>query len=195
MRLVLETDGKLSVYMGSSSVGQGVETIMAQIAADAMEMTYDRHHDLSRLHELCEGRLRRLSLALDRHGRLGDRCWAAEKLKADMIRETAALRFGCAADQDVVIEGERAGYQRQVHRFCRIVGYAAGGRSGLLQQEIHLGLRHAGRACRGRPRHRTRQGAGLMSVEDVGRMINPLTLHGQAIGSMVQGLAARFLST
>src|SRR5215831_901770 len=33
-RLVLETDGTLSVYLGSSSVGQGLETIMAQIAAD-----------------------------------------------------------------------------------------------------------------------------------------------------------------
>jgi aerobic carbon-monoxide dehydrogenase large subunit len=32
-----------------------------------------------------------------------------------------------------------------------------------------------------------------MSVEDVGRMINPLTLHGQAIGSMVQGLGGAFL--
>jgi aerobic carbon-monoxide dehydrogenase large subunit len=35
-RLVLETDGFLSVYLGSSSVGQGLETIMTQIAADAL---------------------------------------------------------------------------------------------------------------------------------------------------------------
>ena len=32
-----------------------------------------------------------------------------------------------------------------------------------------------------------------LSVEDVGRMINPLTLHGQAIGSIVQGLGGAFL--
>jgi aerobic carbon-monoxide dehydrogenase large subunit len=32
-----------------------------------------------------------------------------------------------------------------------------------------------------------------MSVEDVGRIINPLTLHGQAIGSIVQGLGGAFL--
>jgi carbon-monoxide dehydrogenase large subunit len=30
-------------------------------------------------------------------------------------------------------------------------------------------------------------------VEDVGRIVNPLTLHGQAIGGMVQGLGGAFL--
>ena len=29
-------------------------------------------------------------------------------------------------------------------------------------------------------------------VEDVGRIVNPLTLHGQAIGGMVQGLGGAF---
>src|SRR5258708_28125618 len=32
-----------------------------------------------------------------------------------------------------------------------------------------------------------------LSVEDVGRIINPSTLHGQAIGSIVQGLGGVFL--
>src|SRR5579864_5725790 len=41
-RLVLETDGSLTVYMGSSGVGQGLETAFAQIAADAMDMPMDR---------------------------------------------------------------------------------------------------------------------------------------------------------
>ena len=43
-RLVLETDGSLSVYLGSSSVGQGLETIMAQIAADAIELPLREDH-------------------------------------------------------------------------------------------------------------------------------------------------------
>ena len=30
-------------------------------------------------------------------------------------------------------------------------------------------------------------------VEDCGRIINPLTLHGQAIGAVVQGLGGAFL--
>src|SRR4029077_4145120 len=37
-RLVLESDGAVSVYVGSSALGQGIETIFAQIAADALEL-------------------------------------------------------------------------------------------------------------------------------------------------------------
>src|SRR5262245_3705510 len=35
-RLALEADGTVSVFVGSSAVGQGVETVFAQIAADAL---------------------------------------------------------------------------------------------------------------------------------------------------------------
>src|SRR5437762_8361613 len=35
-RLELETDGTVSVYVGSTAVGQGLETVMAQIAADTL---------------------------------------------------------------------------------------------------------------------------------------------------------------
>ena len=41
-RLVIEADGKISVFVGSSSVGQGVETVFAQIAADALELPMER---------------------------------------------------------------------------------------------------------------------------------------------------------
>src|SRR5215475_14523267 len=37
-RMAVEPDGTVAVYVGSSSVGQGVETIMGQIAADALHM-------------------------------------------------------------------------------------------------------------------------------------------------------------
>src|SRR5215510_10765380 len=37
-RLAIEADGSVSVYVGSSSVGQGLETVCAQIAADALEI-------------------------------------------------------------------------------------------------------------------------------------------------------------
>src|SRR5262249_58949060 len=47
-RLEINGDGTVSVYLGTTSVGQGVETIFAQIAADALEVPIDRirhvHH-------------------------------------------------------------------------------------------------------------------------------------------------------
>ena len=36
--MVLEPDGLYSVYVGSSAIGQGLETAFAQIAADALEV-------------------------------------------------------------------------------------------------------------------------------------------------------------
>src|SRR5205085_11684834 len=41
-RLVLEADGSVSAYVGSSAVGQGLETVFAQIAADALELPMTR---------------------------------------------------------------------------------------------------------------------------------------------------------
>src|SRR5580692_8297908 len=41
-RMVVERDGGASVYVGSSAVGQGIETILAQIAADALELPLER---------------------------------------------------------------------------------------------------------------------------------------------------------
>src|SRR5436190_16206447 len=37
-RLALEADGKVAVYVGSSAIGQGLETVCAQIAADALQL-------------------------------------------------------------------------------------------------------------------------------------------------------------
>ncbi len=45
-RLVLESDGKVTVYVGSSSIGQGLETVCAQIAADALELPMDDIKDV-----------------------------------------------------------------------------------------------------------------------------------------------------
>src|SRR5438874_8288020 len=40
--MTVERDGSISVYVGSSAVGQGIETIFAQIAADALELPLNR---------------------------------------------------------------------------------------------------------------------------------------------------------
>ncbi|TMJ33166.1 MAG: xanthine dehydrogenase family protein, partial [Alphaproteobacteria bacterium] len=45
-RLVLERDGKVRVHVGSSSIGQGLETVCAQIAADALELPLDAIKDV-----------------------------------------------------------------------------------------------------------------------------------------------------
>src|SRR5581483_11593117 len=42
VRLVIEEGGSIAIYAGSSSVGQGVETVFSQIAADALEVPMER---------------------------------------------------------------------------------------------------------------------------------------------------------
>ena len=41
-RIVIESNGTVSVYVGSAIVGQGLETICAQIAADALEVPMEQ---------------------------------------------------------------------------------------------------------------------------------------------------------
>lgn len=190
VRLVLETDGKLTVYMGSSSVGQGLETIMAQIAADAMEIAYDK---ITILHGST-------SYVKDGYGAYHSRSTVmggsailvgAEKLK-EKIRETAAARFGCAADQ-VVLEGERVGHDGNFIDLSELSDKPLEVEAAFFNKKYTWAY---GTQC---AHVAVDPGTGhvkvidYLSVEDVGRMINPLTLHGQAIGSMVQGLGGAFL--
>src|SRR5262249_50399221 len=54
-RIVVERDGTLSVYLGSSAIGQGLETIMRRIAAGALDVPLDRvrilHGSTNYLHD------------------------------------------------------------------------------------------------------------------------------------------------
>ena len=49
------------------------------------------------------------------------------------------------------------------------------------------------RMCRSIRRPGTLQLLDYLAVEDVGRIINPLTLHGQTVGAVVQGLGGALL--
>lgn len=190
VRLVLEPGGLLSVYMGSSSVGQGLETIMAQIAADAMEISYEK---ITILHGST-------SYVKDGYGAYHSRSTVmggsailvgAEKLK-DLIREKAAARFGCTPKEVSLVE-ERATFRQSSIPFGEISDEP-------LEIEAEFFNKKYTWAYGTQAAHvAVDPGTGhvkvldYMSVEDVGRMINPLTLHGQAIGSIVQGLGGAFL--
>jgi carbon-monoxide dehydrogenase large subunit len=190
VRLVLEPGGLLSVYMGSSSVGQGLETIMAQIAADAMEISYAK---ITILHGST-------SYVKDGYGAYHSRSTVmggsailvgAEKLK-DLIREKAAAHFGCTP-KEVSLSEEQATFRQSSVPFGELSKEP-------LEVEAEFFNKKYTWAYGTQAAHvAVDPGTGhvkvldYMSVEDVGRMINPLTLHGQAIGSIVQGLGGAFL--
>jgi carbon-monoxide dehydrogenase large subunit len=189
-RLVLDADGSLSVYLGSSSVGQGLETIMAQIAADATEIPYDKIRIL-------HGSTNHVK---DGYGAYHSRSTvmggsailvAAEKLK-QKIRELAAARFACTPE-DVILDGERVGCGGEFIRLCDLAHAPLEVEAEFLNKKYTWAYgTHAAHVAVDPQTGHVRV-LDYVSVEDVGRIINPATLHGQAIGSIVQGLGGTLL--
>jgi aerobic carbon-monoxide dehydrogenase large subunit len=189
-RLVLETDGSLSVYLGSSSVGQGLETIMAQIAADATELPYDRitvHHGSTSHVKDGYGAYHSRSTVMGGSAIL----LAAEKLK-ERIREAAGLRLGCAPG-DVVVDGEQVGFSDKMLPLAGLSDAPIEVEASFFNKKYTWAYGTQAAHIAVDPGTGHVKVIDYLSVEDVGRMINPLTLHGQAIGSIVQGLGGAFL--
>jgi len=188
-RIEINTDGTLSVYMGTSSVGQGVETVFAQIAADALEVPIER------IHQVYHGSTAYVS---DGYGAYHSRSTvmggsavldATNNFMA-ALRQAAGKRLGCAEsnvtlDIDTVSGG---GLSMALKEFA-----------GLTAEGAFLNKKHTysygAHVC-----HITvdaRLGRieilDYVVVQDVGRAVNPLTLRGQVLGSLVQGLGGAVL--
>src|SRR5207249_4167246 len=106
-RIVLEADGDYTVYVGSSAVGQGIETVFAQIAADALEVP------IARIRGVFHGSTSAVS---DGYGAYHSRSivmggsaivTTAEKLR-EAIRVHASGKLGCAPGEVEIVDGARA---------------------------------------------------------------------------------------
>jgi carbon-monoxide dehydrogenase large subunit len=190
-RMVLEDDGTISLYVGSSAVGQGVETILMQIAADAMELPLEAirvfHGSTSYVKEGW-GSYHSRSTVMGGNAVL----LAAAELKSQILSAGASL-LQCSEQE--------ARYERG-----RVI--ADHGGSAELKELASKGI--AFEATFHNSKHTYTYGSHIahiavdaetghidiidyVAIEDAGRIINPLTLHGQAIGSIVQGLGGALL--
>ena len=189
-RLLIEADGKVSVYVGSSSVGQGVETVFSQIAADALELPMERINNV--FHGSTDyvtegfGSFSSRSIVMGGNAIVD----AANRLRA-LIRGAAAQRLSCAAieisfDNEMVVGPNRAALELK-----DFAGLAADGTHASNKRTYSYGAHAAYVAVD----PKTGQVALLdyVAVEDVGRIVNPLTLHGQCVGAVVQGLGGALL--
>ena len=191
-RLELEADGTVSVYVGSAAVGQGLETVMAQIAADTLGLPLGQvrvlHGSTPFLNE-GYGAFASRSTVLG-----GSAVFeAANELLAE-IRTAAAARLGCAAGEVELADGSARGPDGRSLAFAELAAdglrvTTAFGNDNRLTYTYGSAAAHVA----------VDSGTGdlelldCLVVEDVGRIVNPLTLHGQAIGGMVQGLGGAFL--
>jgi len=190
-RMVVGTDGTISVYVGSANVGQGVETVMAQISADSLGVDMERirifHGSTTYLPDGYGSSHSRATVMAGSAITL-----AADELKK-AVRKAAALRLNCA-ETEVVLRGttaqtpygtsvawselaveELAGFGTFKHKKNT---YAYGSQAA--QVAVNPGTGHV-------------EVIDYISTEDVGRIVNPLTLKGQIIGAMVQGLGGTLL--
>jgi len=191
-RLKLEGDGSVSVYVGSSSVGQGLETVFAQIAADALEIP------MAAIKGVFHGSTDHVSEGFGSYSSrstvMGGSAivQAAGKLR-EAICAAAAKRLGCAARDVDIEQGAAVGPTRAAIPLRELAadGIAAEGTYASNKRTYSYGA-HAAHVAVDRKTGQVEL-LDYVAVEDVGRIVNPLTLHGQTVGAVVQGLGGALL--
>ena len=192
-RMVLEPDGDYSVYVGSSAVGQGLETAFAQIAADALEVPMNRikgvFHGTTSYVSDGYGAYHSRSVVMGGSAMLD----AARNLHL-AIRVEAAKRLACEPSEVAIVDGSKAvgpgGTSLALKGLSRD-GISAEG-AFLNKKHTYTYGAHAAHVAVD-PKLGHVELIDYVIVEDCGRAINPLTLHGQAIGSAVQGLGGAIM--
>jgi aerobic carbon-monoxide dehydrogenase large subunit len=189
-RLVVDSNGKIAVHVGSSAIGQGLETVCAQIAADALQLAMDDivgvfHGSTDDVRE-GYGSYSSRSVVMGGNA-IGA---AAEKLR-EAIRAAAAERWGCAANEVEIDAGMVRGPAGRSLPLGTFAGTSAEAAYASNKRTYSYGAHAAHVAVDPKTGHV--ELIDYVAVEDVGRIINPLTLHGQAVGAIVQGLGGAFL--
>jgi carbon-monoxide dehydrogenase large subunit len=187
-RMTVEVDGSVTVRVGSSALGQGLETILAQIVGEALGLPLDRVRILHGSTDLVRegfGSFHSRSTVMG-----GSAVLVAAKALLEALREASASRLGCAAAQVRLVEGGVSYGAAQIE-FGEFAGLS------VERTFINRKLTYSYGAHAAHVAVDTRTGQveilDYLTVEDVGRIVNPETLHGQVIGAVVQGLGSVFL--
>jgi carbon-monoxide dehydrogenase large subunit len=190
-RLVVDPEGAITVFVGGTSIGQGLETVMLQIAADALGVPM---HGMRIFHGSTTavtegfGSFHSRSTVMSGTAVL----LAAEELRK-RLKEIAAKRLGCSPAEVELETGLTA-----LH----------GGRSVTLKELAKDGINVE--STFHNHRHTYASGASAahvavdprtgqvrvidyVTVEDIGRIVNPLLANGQLVGAAVQGLGGTLL--
>ena len=192
-RVSLSDDGKIEIRIGASSVGQGVETGMAQICADTLGVPPDDMtvlHGSTTLLELGGGTFNSRNTVMAGNAiRM-----AAEALREKCV-EQAALRWNVAADAVAYEDGgvrhdDRALSLTEIADFAGPLSadatYANEGRVSY-SYGAHVALVRVDTATGGVEIER------YLLTEEIGRALNPAMVQGQAVGGVIQGIGGALL--
>ena len=192
VRLKLESDGTVSVFTGSSSIGQGLETVFAQIAGDALGLPVSRirgvQHGSTNLVRDGVGSFSSRSVVMGGSALLH----AAVEFKG-FVCAAAAKRLRCAPEEIELLDGRAIGPGKVAVEFGELADEvpAVDGAFSTPKRTYSYGAHAAHVAVD--PRTGRVRVVDYVAVEDVGRIINPHTLHGQCVGAIVQGLGGTLL--
>lgn len=190
--VTLERDGSLTVVVGSSVLGQGLETVLGQIAADTLSVPFDRIrvlHGSTTLLDEGFGTYHSRAVVMGGSAVLD----AATRLR-EKILERASNHLGRPNSELKIVNANVIADNGASVSFAAL---AAGGElqaDGTFSNNVRTYSygTHAAHVTVD-PRTGAVKILDYIAVEDVGRAINPAIVHGQAIGAIVQGLGGVFL--
>jgi carbon-monoxide dehydrogenase large subunit len=187
-RLVIEKDGAVSVYVGSSVLGQGLETTLAQVAASTLKLPFEKirilHGSTTYVREGF-GTFASRSMVVGGSAVM-DGC---NNLLA-AVRQAAAERFGFPNEEIAIADGIVAAGGREA-KLADFAGLEVEGSFATTTRTYSYGAHACHVAVDARTGHVDI--LDYIAIEDVGVAINPHIVHGQAIGALVQGLGGVFL--
>ena len=191
VRLEAEADGSVSLYTGSANVGQGLETVALQITADAIGLPMERlriFHGSTTCVKEGFGAFHSRSVVMG-----GSAILLAASTFKDRIREAAARRLGCKPADVSLGAGLVAAWGGKTLTLAALAGdrITAEGTFSNHHHTYAYGAAAAHVSVDARTGHV--QVHDYVNVEDIGRIINPMTAVGQAVGAVVQGIGGTLL--
>ncbi len=191
-KLRLDKDGLVTFSVGSTSVGQGVETVLTQIAADELEIDMS---DIVMLHGSTTllnegwGSYHSRSTVMG-----GSAVTNATDLFKEEVRKRASLVLKCDESQVSVAAGMAVSPQGAKVSWKDLVNVNPIEVMGTFASHHHTYAYGCAAAhVTVDPKTGRIKVIDYLVVEDVGRAINPLTVHGQLVGGTVQGMSGTLL--
>jgi aerobic carbon-monoxide dehydrogenase large subunit len=203
-RIELRRDGSFDLFVGSSCAGQGHETVMAQVLADELGISFDRirvHHGSTCFLEQGFGAYHSRSAVMG-----GSAVMAAARAMRERLVAHAASR-GVDHDAGQLLWANGAVVSRTDSSLVATaaqlaedlpetgpydrgaLGVEASFENDRLTYTFGVQLAHVSVD----PATAQVRVEKFLCVEDLGRMLNPALVHGQTIGAAVQGLGGTFL--
>ena len=197
VKIAAKSDGSIEVITGVASIGQGVETVVAQICADALGVNYSDikviHGQTDRIDKGMGAFASRVTVMCGEATRL-----AATKLRAEVLEVAAVLMQTNAdvldlVDQQIVRRDRSSGPSMSLAELARTVpgGLSAEATFESAHMVYPYGVHIAA--------VRVDADTGGVTIEryviayDIGKAVNPKLVEGQIAGGLAQGIGGALL--